>query len=108
MRGDGEILLLSTYELGHQPLGLAMPRAFLERAGFRPRALDLSVEPLDEAALRRARRADVVLVAGKGHESGQIVGATVLPFDDAATIRALVGGGLVGGGLAGGRLAGGG
>ncbi len=55
MRGDGEILLLSTYELGHQPLGLAMPRAFLERAGFRPRALDLSVEPLDEAALRRAR-----------------------------------------------------
>ena len=51
---------------------------------------------------------DLLVVAGKGHESGQIVGATVLPFDDAATIRALVGGGLVGGGLAGGGLAGGG
>ncbi|BDG07202.1 CUAEP/CCAEP-tail radical SAM (seleno)protein [Anaeromyxobacter paludicola] len=55
MRADGDILLLSTYELGHQPLGLALPRAFLARAGFRPAALDLSLEPLDEAAVRRAR-----------------------------------------------------
>ena len=30
----------------------------------------------------------MLLVAGKGHESGQIVGARVLPFDDAAEVRA--------------------
>jgi radical SAM superfamily enzyme YgiQ (UPF0313 family) len=36
-------------------MGLAWPLAFLERAGFRPRALDLAVEPLDEEAVRRAR-----------------------------------------------------
>src|SRR5512136_806069 len=55
MRGEGEILLVSTYELGHAPHGIALPAAFLERAGYRPAALDLSVEPLDEARVRRAR-----------------------------------------------------
>lgn len=33
---------------------------------------------------------DVLLVAGKGHESGQTVGTTVHPFDDAAECRAAV------------------
>jgi UDP-N-acetylmuramoyl-L-alanyl-D-glutamate--2,6-diaminopimelate ligase len=33
-------------------------------------------------ALRRARPGDVVLIAGKGHESGQEVGDVVHPFDD--------------------------
>ena len=54
-RSEGDILLLSTYELGHQPIGLAWPIAFLERAGFLPRAIDLAVEPLDEEAVRRAK-----------------------------------------------------
>jgi UDP-N-acetylmuramoyl-L-alanyl-D-glutamate--2,6-diaminopimelate ligase len=40
------------------------------------------------AAIANLEAGDVLLVAGKGHESGQIVGARVLPFDDAAEIRA--------------------
>jgi radical SAM superfamily enzyme YgiQ (UPF0313 family) len=55
MRGPGEILLVSTYELGHAPHGVALPAAFLERAGYRPAALDLAVERLDPARVRRAR-----------------------------------------------------
>ena len=51
----GAVLLVSTYELGHQPAGIAVPKAFLERAGFHPAALDLAVEPLDEALVRAAR-----------------------------------------------------
>jgi UDP-N-acetylmuramoyl-L-alanyl-D-glutamate--2,6-diaminopimelate ligase len=39
-------------------------------------------------ALADLEAGDVLLVAGKGHESGQIVGARVLPFDDAAEVRA--------------------
>jgi UDP-N-acetylmuramoyl-L-alanyl-D-glutamate--2,6-diaminopimelate ligase len=38
-------------------------------------------------AIRIARQGDIVLVAGKGHETGQIVGDKVLPFDDALVAR---------------------
>jgi radical SAM superfamily enzyme YgiQ (UPF0313 family) len=50
-----DILLVSCYELGHQPLAVASPLAFLERAGFAPGALDVSVEPFDASRAARAR-----------------------------------------------------
>jgi len=49
------ILLVSCYELGHQPLALASPLAFLERAGHAAEALDISVEPFESARFARAR-----------------------------------------------------
>jgi UDP-N-acetylmuramoyl-L-alanyl-D-glutamate--2,6-diaminopimelate ligase len=39
------------------------------------------------AAIHELRAGDVLVVAGKGHESGQIVGDRVLPFDDALEAR---------------------
>jgi radical SAM superfamily enzyme YgiQ (UPF0313 family) len=55
MREPGDILLVACYELGHQPLAVAWPAAFLERAGYRPALMDVSVEPLDTEKLARAR-----------------------------------------------------
>ena len=49
-----DVLLLSTYELGHQPLALARPAAHLEAAGHRVRCQDLAVEQLDETLVNDA------------------------------------------------------
>ncbi len=48
------ILLISTYELGRQPFGLASPAAWLREAGAEVHSLDLAIDKLDEAAVRAA------------------------------------------------------
>jgi len=45
------------------------------------------------AAVAELRDGDVLVVAGKGHEQGQIIGSQVLPFDDAAEVAAALRGG---------------
>src|SRR2546430_5363460 len=50
------ILLVSTYELGHQPLHVASPAAALRAAGHDVRCLDLSVERWDPGAIEWAER----------------------------------------------------
>ena len=47
-------LLISTYELGRQPFGLASPAAWLRRAGTSVTCLDLSRETLREGPVRSA------------------------------------------------------
>lgn len=48
--------------------------------GDRARAIHLAVRKLGVG--------DILVVAGKGHETGQIVGQSVLPFDDVAVVKA--------------------
>lgn len=48
------IVLISTYELGRQPFGLASPAAWLRKRGHAVTCLDLSREGLDEQAVREA------------------------------------------------------
>jgi radical SAM superfamily enzyme YgiQ (UPF0313 family) len=49
-----KVVLISTYELGRQPFGLASPAAWLRARGHEVRCLDVSLEPLDEEAVRAA------------------------------------------------------
>jgi len=48
------IVLISTYELGRQPFGLASPAAWLRKRSHRVVSLDLARQSLDEAAIRTA------------------------------------------------------
>jgi radical SAM superfamily enzyme YgiQ (UPF0313 family) len=47
------LLLVSTYELGHQPIHLALPASQLSAAGIEVHTLDLSIGQLDPALLER-------------------------------------------------------
>jgi hypothetical protein len=49
-----KILLISTYELGRQPFGLASPAAWLRKRGHEVTCLDLSRQALSERGVREA------------------------------------------------------
>lgn len=72
------------------------PQAIIEAVieGMPP-DVDLVVEPdrraAIAAALGRAVPGDVVVIAGKGHETTQTVAGAVVPFDDRAVARELLG-----------------
>src|SRR3990172_8959434 len=52
---SANVLLLACYELGHAPLSLAWPLAFLEAAGYGAEAVDLSVQRLPETSAASAK-----------------------------------------------------
>jgi radical SAM superfamily enzyme YgiQ (UPF0313 family) len=69
VRATGDILLIAGYELGHQPLAVAWPAAFLEQLGYRPSVMDVSAEPFDVA---RAARAKLVAISVPMHTALRI------------------------------------
>ncbi len=73
--GDGSdfpVVLVSPYELGRQPFGLAEAAAWLRDAGFPVRCIDLSREQLDPEALVDA---GLVAVHLPMHTAGRIAAA---------------------------------
>jgi UDP-N-acetylmuramoyl-L-alanyl-D-glutamate--2,6-diaminopimelate ligase len=80
------VILTSDNPRGEDPLHILA--AMMEGALSVPRQerAHVIIEPDRAAAIHlaigRAGPGDVILVAGKGHEQGQYVGDTVLPFDD--------------------------
>jgi radical SAM superfamily enzyme YgiQ (UPF0313 family) len=70
----GRVLLISTYELGRQPLGLASPAAWLRAEGAEVTCLDLSQCRLDEQAVRAA---DVIAFYLPMHTATRIAAAVI-------------------------------
>jgi len=52
--GPIRAVLVSTYELGHQPFGMASPTAWLRAAGASVVGIDLAVAQWDDDAVRTA------------------------------------------------------
>ena len=78
--GAVRVLLVSTYELGHQPLHLAAPAGLLRAAGHEVRTVDLAVDGLDPGDVAWA---DVAAFSVPMHT------ATRLAAEAAAAIRAV-------------------
>ncbi|WP_268904521.1 CUAEP/CCAEP-tail radical SAM (seleno)protein [Dictyobacter aurantiacus] len=55
MRKHGDVLLISCYELGHQPFHLASLSAMLEQSGYAPVCVDTSIDSLSDEAIHQAR-----------------------------------------------------
>ena len=63
-------------------------RAAILKAVTRARSRSATAAKRSARRLRNLRRGDVLLIAGKGHESGQIVGNQTLPFSDHDAVAA--------------------
>jgi radical SAM superfamily enzyme YgiQ (UPF0313 family) len=86
MRSPGDILLISCYELGHQPFQLASLLALLRQAGHAPVAVDTSVEPLSDEAIARARFVAVSVPMHTALRLGEQVARHVRLLNPAASL----------------------
>ena len=53
-----KVVLISPYEIGRQPFGLAEPAAMLRSRGYDVRTIDLSLERIDPCLLYTSDAAD--------------------------------------------------
>ncbi|HET6147785.1 MAG TPA: CUAEP/CCAEP-tail radical SAM protein [Polyangia bacterium] len=86
MRAAGDIVLVSCYEPGYQPIAVASTAAFLRAAGYAPLTIDLAVEELAERGLDRLARARLVAISAPMHT------AMTIGLRLASQVRALNGG----------------
>src|SRR6266446_10479491 len=86
MKAAGDILLISCYELGHQPLHLASLQSLLQQAGYTPIPVDTAVETLTDEAITTARFVGVSVPMHTALRLGQQIAKRVRSLNPAAHI----------------------
>ncbi len=86
MRSPGDILLVSCYELGHQPFHLASLYAMLQQAGYAPAAVDTAVDTLTEEAMSRAQLVAISVPMHTALRLGQRIALRVRSINPSAHI----------------------
>ena len=96
-RTENALTILADVEAGVQKMGLRKfsafdgdvpkPAASLQREWNRGYTVEPDRRAAIRTALRAARRGDLVLIAGKGHEDYQILGQQRIHFDDREVAR---------------------
>jgi UDP-N-acetylmuramoyl-L-alanyl-D-glutamate--2,6-diaminopimelate ligase len=86
-RGADVVIVTSDNPRSENPRAIAdAALAGVERTGATA-AVELDRRAAVATALRAAQPGDVVVVAGKGHESGQTAAGVTVPFDDRVVVR---------------------
>jgi radical SAM superfamily enzyme YgiQ (UPF0313 family) len=86
MKAAGDILLISCYELGHQPLHLASLQSLLQQAGYTPIPVDTAVETLTGEAITTAKFVGVSVPMHTALRLGQQIAKRVRSLNPAAHI----------------------
>src|SRR5215471_5993965 len=86
MRQRGDILLISCYELGHQPFHLAELLAMLRQAGFAAVPIDTAIETLTDDAIRAASFVAISVPMHTALRLGQQVALRVRSLNPSAHI----------------------
>ena len=86
MRDPGAILLISCYELGHQPFHLASLCALLQQADYAPVPVDTAVEALSDEAIVKARFIAISVPMHTALRLGQQVALRVRSINPSAHI----------------------
>src|SRR5438876_7663899 len=86
MRSSGDILLISCYELGHQPFHLASLQTMLRQAGYFPVPVDTAVETLTDETVIKALFVRVSVQMHTAHHLGQQLANRVRSLNPSAQI----------------------
>src|SRR5215467_6708027 len=86
MRSSGDILLISCYELGHQPFHLASLQTMLRQAGYFPVLVDTAVVALTGETIKKARFVGISVPMHTALRLGQQIARRVRSLNPTAHI----------------------